>query len=64
MCVYFSVIAEPVVDGSGAITSMAYYHLQGEMHHITKENEELKAKLQRCKQEYLSQRDQLNKKRW
>lgn len=54
-CVYMYIHvgpAEPVVDGSGAITGLAYYQLRIDKNLVDKKCESLEYKLDRLKAEY------------
>ena len=54
---------ELVVDGSGAVTGLAFYRLQTEKNLLDKENEQLKTKLERLRKEFTTERERLNKER-
>ena len=60
---YFLGISEPVVDGSGTVTGLAYYRIRQDKLFLDKENEQLKNKLQRVKNEFTMERERLNKER-
>ena len=55
--------AEPVVDGSGAITGLAFYRLQIDKRLVDKKCESLEYKLDRLKSEYTNEKDRHNKER-
>ena len=52
-----------MVDGSGAVTGLAFYRLQQDKLLLSREKEQLNDKLQRLKNEYMAQKDRLNKER-
>ena len=53
-----------MVDGSGTVTGLAFYRLQQDKLLLSKENEQLNDKIQRLKNEYMGQKDRLNKERY
>ena len=54
----------PVVDGSGAVTGLAFYRLQQDHKLLSREKENLNDKLQRLKKEYMAQKDRLSSERY
>lgn len=55
--------AEPVVDGSGAITGLAYYQLRIDKNLVDKKCESLEYKLDRLKTEYALSKERLDKEK-
>ena len=55
--------AEPVVDGSGAITGLAYYQLRIDKNLVDKKCESLEYKLDRLKAEYTLAKERHDKEK-
>ena len=55
--------AEPVVDGSGAITGLAYYQLRIDKNLVDRKCESLEYKLDRLKTEYTLAKERHDRER-
>lgn len=53
-----------MVDGSGAITGLAYYQLRIDKNLVDKKCESLEYKLDRLKTEYALSKERLDKEKW
>ena len=57
-------VAEPVVDGSGAVTGLAFYRLQQDKLIVDREYESLKNKFQRLRSEYTLEKERHSKEKY